>query len=64
MREMKEGIRIAVLHRQRVLSHFETALHDSETLLENYQVAVNAFDSSLFEVFKVFVIKARIKLRK
>lgn len=55
MREMKEGIRIAALHRQRVLLHFETALHDSETLLENYQSAVKAFDSSLSEVFKVYL---------
>lgn len=50
---MKEGIRIAVLHRQRVLLHFETALCDSETMLENYQIAVTAFNNSLNDVFKV-----------
>lgn len=55
MREMKEGIRIAVSHRQRVLLHFETALHDSETMLENYQIAVKAFDNSLCDVFKVYL---------
>lgn len=55
---MKEGIRIAVLHRQRVLLHFETALQDSEPLQENYQIAVKAFDSSLGDVFKVkYIVK-------
>lgn len=53
MREMKEGICIAVLHRKRVHSHFETVLSDEEVLLENYQATFTSYDNSLYEVLKV-----------
>lgn len=52
---MKEGIRIAVLHRQRFLLHFDTALQDSELMLENYQTLVKEFDNALNEVFKLYL---------
>lgn len=50
---MKEGIRIAVLQRQRVHMHFEEVLSEKEVMLDNYQVSFNSFDVSLYEVLKV-----------
>lgn len=55
MREMKEGIRIAVLQRQRVHMHFEEVLSEKEVMLDNYQVSFNSFDVSLYEVLKVYL---------
>lgn len=54
MRELKEGLRIAVLHRQRYLSLIHTVLWDKEKeTLDLYESAVSEFDQSVKAVLKV-----------
>lgn len=53
MREMKEGIFIAVLHRQRVHQHFKTVHFECEITLDNYRNLFTLFDNSLYDVLKV-----------
>lgn len=56
MREMKEGIRIAVVHGQRVLLNFETALEDDIGITTSgFQTLIKNFDNTLTEVFKVYL---------
>lgn len=54
MRELKEGLRIAVLHRQRYLNLIRTVLWDKEKeTLDLYESAVSEFDQSMKAVLKV-----------
>jgi hypothetical protein len=54
MRELKEGLRIAVLHRQRYLTLIETVLWDKEKeTLELHKSGVSEFDQSVKAVLKV-----------
>jgi hypothetical protein len=54
MRELKEGLRIAVLHRQRYLTLIHTVLWDKEKeTLELYESVVSEFDQSMKAVLKV-----------
>jgi hypothetical protein len=68
MRELKEGLRIAVLHRQRYLTLIRTVLWDQEKeTLDLYESAVSEFDQSMKAVLKVshviFIIGVCILLR-
>jgi len=54
MRELKEGLRIAVLHRQRYLTLIRTVLWDKEEgTLDLHESAVSEFDDSVKAVLKV-----------
>jgi len=54
MRELKEGLRIAVLHRQRYLTLIHTVLWDKEKeTLDLYESVVSEFDVSVKGVLKV-----------
>ncbi|XP_033609208.1 mitogen-activated protein kinase kinase kinase 4 isoform X3 [Cryptotermes secundus] len=56
MRELKEGLRIAVLHRQRYLTLIHTVLWDKEKdTLDLYESAVSEFDQSMKAVLKVYL---------
>ncbi|GLV40965.1 Mekk1 [Carabus blaptoides fortunei] len=55
MREMKEGIYIAILHRQRVHQYFKTVHFECEITLDNYRNLFTLFDNSLYEVLKVYL---------
>jgi hypothetical protein len=58
MRELKEGLRIAVLHRQRYLTLIHTVLWDKEKeTLDLYESVVSEFDNSVKAVLKVSHIK-------
>ena len=59
MRELKEGLRIAVLHRQRYLTLIHTVLWDKEKeTLDLYESVVSEFDHSVKAVLKVSLIIA------
>jgi hypothetical protein len=54
MRELKEGLRIAVLHRQRYLTLIHTVLWDKgKETLDLYKGSVSEFDKSMKAVLKV-----------
>lgn len=54
MRELKEGLRIAVLHRQRYLTIIHTVLWDKEKeTLNLYESVISEFDLSVKAVLKV-----------
>lgn len=54
MRELKEGLQIAVLHRQRYLTIIHTVLWDKEKeTLDLYESVVSEFDDSVKAVLKV-----------
>lgn len=54
MRELKEGLQIAVLHRQRYLTIIHTVLWDKEKeTLDLYETVVSEFDHSVKAVLKV-----------
>lgn len=54
MRELKEGLRIAVLHRQRYLTIIHTVLWDKEKeTLDLHESVVPEFDHSVKAVLKV-----------
>lgn len=51
MRELKEGLKIATVQRQRFIDYVETVLVDTSETRELYQKNVDAFDDSLCKVF-------------
>lgn len=54
MRELKEGLRIAVLHRQRYMTIIHTVLWDKEKETQDlYESVVSEFDHSVKAVLKV-----------
>jgi hypothetical protein len=53
MRELKEGLRIAVLHRQRYLNLIHKGLWDKEKETLLYESVVSEFDHSVKAVLKV-----------
>lgn len=56
MRELKEGLRIAVLHRQRYLTIIHTVLWDKEKeTLDLYESVVSEFDHSVKAVLQVYL---------
>ncbi|XP_049939411.1 mitogen-activated protein kinase kinase kinase 4 isoform X1 [Schistocerca serialis cubense] len=56
MREMKEGIRIAVLHRQRYLSLVHAVLWDCEKdIIEGFEEGVKEFDRSVKMVLELYL---------
>jgi hypothetical protein len=63
MRELKEGLRIAVLHRQRYLTLIHTVLWDKEKeTLDLYESAVSEFDQSMKAVLKVGYVISLVPL--
>jgi hypothetical protein len=63
MRELKEGLRIAVLHRQRYLTLIHTALWDKEKeTLDLYESVVSEFDRSMKAVLKVRCLICRLSV--
>ncbi|XP_067008813.2 mitogen-activated protein kinase kinase kinase 4 isoform X2 [Anabrus simplex] len=56
MRELKEGLRIALLHRQRYLHLVRTALWDvDKTILHSFEEPVVGFDASTKKVFEMYL---------
>lgn len=56
MRELKEGLKIAILHRQRTLTYIESAFSGSNDSQENFSQKIAEFDNSLLNVFKLYLL--------
>lgn len=52
MRELKEGIKIALSQRKRTISYLRTAVHDRCVM---YEKNINSFDASLYSVFEIYL---------
>lgn len=52
MRELKEGIKIAIIQRERTISYIRTACDDKYNL---YDKNIEAFDNSLRSVFNIYL---------
>lgn len=51
MRELKEGLKIATVQKQRFVEYIETVLIGTSETKETYQKNMDAFDDSLCKVF-------------
>lgn len=56
MKELKEGLTLALIHRDRFNKHITTALQDKDTEMERYLLVLNDFDTTVKNVLKVSVI--------
>lgn len=53
MKELREGLILAMTHRERFNKHIHTALYDKESVLEKYLVILDEFDTTIRSVFMV-----------
>lgn len=53
MKELREGLIIAMTHRERYSKHIHTALYDKDSVLEKYLVILDEFDATIRNVFMV-----------
>lgn len=56
MKELREGLTLAMIHRERFHKHITTALCDREAELEKYINILDEFDTTLKRVFEVSYI--------
>lgn len=56
MKEVREGLILAMTHRERFNKHINTALYDKEESLNKYMVILNEFDTTVKEVLWVSVL--------
>lgn len=55
MKELKEGLTLAVIHRDRFNKHIATALIDREDEIEIYIKNIDEFDGTLKEIFRLYL---------
>lgn len=55
IKELKEGLTLALIHRDRFNKHISTALVDREQEAENYSLVVDEFDSTLKQIFELYL---------
>lgn len=53
MKELREGLILAMTHRERFSKHIQTAFYDKEALLEKYTVILDSYDITVKEVLNV-----------
>lgn len=53
MKELREGLILAMTHRERYSKHIHTALYDKENVLDKYLVILDEFDMTIRNVFMV-----------
>lgn len=53
MKELREGLILAMTHRERYSKHINTALYDKDSVLEKYLVILDEFDATIRDVFMV-----------
>lgn len=53
MKELREGLILAMTHRERYSKHIHTALYDKDSVLEKYLVILDEFDTTIRNVFMV-----------
>lgn len=56
MKEVREGLILAMTHRERFNKHINTALHDKEDSLEKYMMILGEFDATVKEVLWVCIL--------
>lgn len=55
IKELKEGITLALIHRDRFNKHITTALIDREQDSENYSLIIDEFDQTLKQIFELYL---------
>jgi len=55
MRELREGLRIACIHRDRFVAHSRAAIASDQTCKSLFEEDVKDFDESLRAVFEVYL---------
>lgn len=53
MKELREGLILAMTHRERYSRHIHTALYDKDSVLEKYLAILEEFDTTIRNVFMV-----------
>ncbi|XP_055622452.1 mitogen-activated protein kinase kinase kinase 4 isoform X2 [Toxorhynchites rutilus septentrionalis] len=55
IKELKEGLTLAMIHRERFQKHINTALGDRETELDKYMAVLEAFDGTVKNIFGLYL---------
>lgn len=55
IKELKEGLTLALIHRDRFNKHISTALVDREHETETYMHVIDEFDSTLKQIFELYL---------
>lgn len=55
MKELREGLTLALTHRERFNRHITTALNDNETELEKYSAILDQFDATVKKVLELYL---------
>lgn len=55
MKELREGLTLALTHRERYQRHINTALGDNEAELEKYVAILDQFDSTVIKVMELYL---------
>ncbi|KAM7360361.1 mitogen-activated protein kinase kinase kinase 4 isoform 2-T3 [Cochliomyia hominivorax] len=55
MKELREGLTLALTHRERYQRHINTALVENEKELERYMGILNQFDATVRKVFELYL---------
>lgn len=53
MKELREGLILAMTHRERFSKHIHTAFYDKDTELENYTLILENYDATVKKVLDV-----------
>lgn len=53
MKELREGLILAMTHRERFNKHIHTAFHDHDTELEKYTILLDNYDSTVKKTLDV-----------
>ena len=55
IKELKEGLTLALIHRDRFNKHIMTALIDREQEAESYMLCIDEFDATLKQIFELYL---------
>ncbi|KAL9693062.1 hypothetical protein quinque_012347 [Culex quinquefasciatus] len=55
IKELKEGLTLAMIHRDRFEKHINTALYDRESELDRYMTVLETFDGTVKRIFELYL---------
>ncbi|XP_058813775.1 mitogen-activated protein kinase kinase kinase 4 [Topomyia yanbarensis] len=55
IKELKEGLTLAMIHRDRFQKHINTALYDRESELDKYMGVLETFDGTVRKIFELYL---------
>ncbi|XP_021712800.1 mitogen-activated protein kinase kinase kinase 4-like [Aedes aegypti] len=55
IKELKEGLTLAMIHRDRFQKHINTALYERESELERYMTVLETFDGTVKNIFELYL---------